>query len=125
MATSDDMDVQLGRDIAQGGDVQLLHRPAGRLTQFTHPLSGKDDLVHQDRAFGGGQILDLVQTGATRDQDQPWKTGVVLQPHLTQGPVADDYGTGLEGGIGFERRGHPLRSPGGGDGSSGTVQFSA
>ena len=33
VAAADDMDVKLGRDIAQGRDVQLLNRPPGRLTE--------------------------------------------------------------------------------------------
>jgi hypothetical protein len=64
------------------------------------------------------QALDLDQAGAAWNQDQPGEAGVILQPHLTQGPVADDDGAGLEGGISFEQGGHERRA-------RGLVQFSA
>ncbi|MNJ67852.1 hypothetical protein D3C77_640570 [compost metagenome] len=48
------------------------------------------------------QVLQLDRAGHARDQDQPGEAGVVLDPHLAQGPVGGEGGSGLKGGIGVK-----------------------
>jgi hypothetical protein len=43
--------VQGGGDIAEGGDVQLLHRPTHHFADVPHRLTREDGFFHQGRAF--------------------------------------------------------------------------
>lgn len=106
MAAADHMDMELRGDVADRADVQLLDRLARGLTQQSHGLTRLQDFVHQNGSLGGGEILKFMQSRPTRDQDQPRKPRVILKTHLTQGPVENDHGAGVEGGIGFEVSGH-------------------
>jgi DNA invertase Pin-like site-specific DNA recombinase len=98
-AAAHDMDVQLGRDIAQGPDVQLVDRKAQRRPDRSHGGSGQDDLFHQLDAVSGVQLLELAQPGPAGDQDQPRIAGVVLQARLAQWQVGDLVRRGGEGRI--------------------------
>ena len=95
-ATADDMDVKLGRDIAQGGDVQLVDGRIAQGAQFTHQGAGADDLLAQKGALVGRQVFQLDRAGDSRQQDQPGKAGVVLKPDMAQGPVGGEDGPRLE-----------------------------
>ena len=81
------MDVQLGGDIAQGADVQLVDREAQNRADRSNGRAGQDDLFHELDPMGRIQLLDLPQAGLARDQHQPRIAGVILQPHLAQGQV--------------------------------------
>jgi hypothetical protein len=45
--------VQGGGDIAERGDVQLLHGAAHHLADVAHGLTGQDRFLHQDGALVG------------------------------------------------------------------------
>jgi hypothetical protein len=45
--------VQGGGDIAERGDVQLLHRPSHHLADVPHGLTGQDGFLHQKGPLGG------------------------------------------------------------------------
>jgi hypothetical protein len=53
LAPADDMDMQLGGDIAEGADVQLVDRQAHRRADRAHRRFRPDDLLHQLDAMGG------------------------------------------------------------------------
>ena len=58
-AAADHMDMQLGGDVAEGGDVELLHGPARGLADRADQAAGADDLLGQNSAIGGRKVLDL------------------------------------------------------------------
>ena len=74
------MDVQLGRDIAQGPDIQLFHRaPRGR-AQGPDGAAGRQDLLHEGGKRLWRQVFQLTQTGLAGQEHDPGIAGVVLQP---------------------------------------------
>ncbi|MNR46181.1 hypothetical protein D3C85_1651140 [compost metagenome] len=96
------MDVQLAGDVAERRRVQFVDGTAYRLGQGADQLSGPHHLFHQGRALFDRQVVQLDRALDARQQDQPGKAGVVLQPDLAQGPVGGEDGSGLEGGVSGE-----------------------
>jgi hypothetical protein len=92
-AAAHHMDVQLGRHIADGSDVQLLHR-----SQSPHQRACPHGLFHQHGPLFEAEVLQLHRPLDARDQDQPGEAGVVLKPHMTQRPFGGGDGARLEGG---------------------------
>src|SRR6476659_7276840 len=78
--TGDEVDVELGYEVAQGSGVQLV-----RLEEMDQDPAGVGYLFDQRRALGRRQVVDLPERLSLRNQDQPGKAAVVHQQHAAEG----------------------------------------
>ena len=97
----DDVDMELGHLIAEGGDIHLV-----RLEGLLHQRRGPGDLLDQRGAIRGWQVMDLPEVRARRHQDDPGKAGVVHQQQTAERPVAEGDGVGGEARVQGEGVGH-------------------
>ena len=107
------MDVQLRRDVAELGDIELAGGSAQGVANGAHRRAGLQHFVHQDIALAGLQILQLIGRGAARQEHNPWKARVGLQADMAQRQVAERLGGGQEGRVDLEHNeaDHAPRGP--------------
>ena len=74
------MDVELGDDVAQGRDIDLV-----RAGDLLDEAGRGQDLGGELVVVGGGEVGELDDAGAARDQEQPVEAGVVLEAQLVSG----------------------------------------
>ena len=94
--------MQLRRDVAELGDVELLGGAAERFGGGADRGAGAQDLLHQDVALARRQVFQLARAGDLRDQHDPGEPGVGLHPDMAQRQVADGLGGGQEGRVDLE-----------------------
>lgn len=107
-ATSHNMQMQLGRDIAQGPEVQLVHRQGQDPAQGSHGLARQYCFLHQTSAVRWAKVFNFAKSGAPGDQDEPGIAGVILQTDMAKCQVADGMACGQERRIGSEEA-HPAQ----------------
>jgi hypothetical protein len=96
---ADHVDVQLGRDVAELADIELVDRSADGGGHGLHRGSGQHDLLHQLLAVLRRQMLDLARAHLARDQDDPGPAGVELQAGVAKLQVGQRLGRRREGGM--------------------------
>lgn len=81
--------VQLGNDVAECADIELIDGPIGALPQAPNGGHGERRFVEQAPALFAVEVVELTGADQPGDQHQPWPAAVNLQPHLAKRQVGD------------------------------------